>query len=634
VASLAVEGQSIFSSSSSSSSSSASAAPAVVDTALPLFSFALHACERGQRATAFYLRVGTAPGGADLWDSGRVAFAPGVLTTSASYAGSPLPPSSLIFASLVLYDVNDLPTPSTPLQLFFLTAKLSSNYTSPGVWSGAWLGTGTSGSGAHRGVYMRSSFLLPPSQGSNGAVLCAVATFSLLGYGEFFLNGAKVGQALLAPGWTQYNKRTQYLTVDVTQTLRQAQEEAVQSEVALAVLLGDGWYSTSADCWVHHLEKAVYVSAPKALVDLTVTFSDGSRRVYGTTAGDVSPWVWRFGSITRTWIGAEDIDDNLALPSNWTQGNTPVAGTGGWQTAVAVLGPPQQFPGALLVSQVEASTRALEVLAWQSHSNSTSPATPYIGGGRFEMNSSHSNMIFWVPTQNNFNTTAGGGGMSAPLFKYQLDPGACRPCPSVDACGSVVEVPQKDLDALALAPTNFSCSMLPTRGSNATSHVFFFGREFQGWPRVTVNSSRVSSSGCSPLNLTILVCGSRDGDCNAASQADELGGPDASLYTLATGACSGVWEPRFMYSSVRTVVITVFGADGEDAAAASLDVTGVRVAMEAPPLSSFDSSEGRYNWMHNAVVRTQENYITAFPNDPTREKKGWTQDIMCVCVCL
>jgi hypothetical protein len=603
VASLAVEGQPMLSPSASAAAPPAPE-PAVADTAWPLFTFALRACERGQRATAFYLRVGTTPGGAELWDSGRVPFAPGAPGTSARYAGSPLPASSRLFASLVLFDVNGTATPATPTQLFFLTAKLSSNYSAPGVWDGAWLGTGASGSGAHRGLYLRSSFSLPPGRVVGGAV----ATFSLLGYGELYIDGHKVGQALLAPGWTQYNKRTQYLTVDVTAALQQA-----QAEVALAVLLGDGWYSISADCWVHHLERAVYVSAPKALLDITVSFTDGSRQVFGSSAAaGAPPWVWSYGAITRAWIGAEDVDENLALPGNWTLGGTPAAGTLGWQAAVAVAGPPQQFPGALLVSQVEAPTRVQELLAWQTHSASNASATPYIGGGRFEMNSSHSSMLFWVPQ---------GGAL-----KYQLDPGACRPCPSVDACGSVVQVPQQALDRLALAPSNFSCSLLPTTGGNATSHVFFFGREFQGWPRVAV-SSYSSSSSCSPLNLTILICGSRDGDCNAASQPAEMGGPDASHYTLAAGACSGVWEPHFMYSSVRTVVVTLRGAGAGEAA---LDVTGVRVAMDAPSTSSFDSSEERYNWMHRAVARTQENYITAFPNDPTREKKGWTQDIMCV----
>lgn len=56
-----------------------------------------------------------------------------------------------------------------------------------------------------------------------------------LGLYELWLNGQRVGDALLTPGWTSYDHRIQYQSYDVTDLLQ-------QGENVLGALLGDGWY--------------------------------------------------------------------------------------------------------------------------------------------------------------------------------------------------------------------------------------------------------------------------------------------------------------------------------------------------------------------------------------------------------
>jgi alpha-L-rhamnosidase len=63
------------------------------------------------------------------------------------------------------------------------------------------------------------------------------------------------------------------------------------------------------------------------------------------------------------------------------------------------------------------------------------------------------------------------------------------------------------------------------------------------------------------------------------------------------------------------------------AGAAVLSVGTRRVAMEQPRAGAFATSSDTYNWLHEALVRTQENYVTGFPNDPSRERVGYTQDM-------
>ena len=50
--------------------------------------------------------------------------------------------------------------------------------------------------------------------------------------------------------------------------------------------------------------------------------------------------------------------------------------------------------------------------------------------------------------------------------------------------------------------------------------------------------------------------------------------------------------------------------------------------MEQRGDGAFASSSDTYNWLHEALARTQVNYCTGFPNDPSRERVGYTQDMM------
>ena len=59
---------------------------------------------------------------------------------------------------------------------------------------------------------------------------------------EAKLNGAKVGNFCLAPGLTDYKKRVQYQTYDVTAMLQRGENE-------LTVQLADGWYRGSCGAW-------------------------------------------------------------------------------------------------------------------------------------------------------------------------------------------------------------------------------------------------------------------------------------------------------------------------------------------------------------------------------------------------
>ena len=69
-----------------------------------------------------------------------------------------------------------------------------------------------------------------------GAVREARLYITSLGLYEAELNGLRVGDQVLTPGWTSYDKRLQYQTYDVTPLLQAGRN-------AIGVTLGNGWYS-------------------------------------------------------------------------------------------------------------------------------------------------------------------------------------------------------------------------------------------------------------------------------------------------------------------------------------------------------------------------------------------------------
>ncbi len=95
---------------------------------------------------------------------------------------------------------------------------------------------------------------------------------------EARLSGKKVGSFVMAPGHTDYRRRVQYQTYDVTALLRPGENE-------LTVQLADGWYRGSCGAWGL---KNQYGAETKLLAQLELTYQDGSRETVGTDA----TWQW------------------------------------------------------------------------------------------------------------------------------------------------------------------------------------------------------------------------------------------------------------------------------------------------------------------------------------------------------
>jgi hypothetical protein len=222
------------------------------------------------------------------------------------------------------------------------------------------------------------------------------------------------------------------------------------------------------------------------------------------------------------------------------------------------------------------------------------------------------------------NGSGGGAGSGPPPW------GAWRPVQLLDGPpalfpGSIL-TSQKEPPTLAggllLLPQ--TVRRLPA-ANGSTVHILDFGREVQGRPVLTATASAPG------LQLRTLVCGSfyltRKFTCDETTASSLNNGEGPGLYNFTLAGSGGgeeeeEYRPHFTYSALRRLVVHV------PAGAALVGAWAEQVVMAQPATATFASSSDTYNWLHEALARTQENYCTGFPNDPSRERVGYTQDVM------
>ena len=158
-----------------------------------------------------------------------------------------------------------------------------------------------------------------------------------LGFYETTINGEKVGDSEFAPTWSDYDKTIFFNVYDVTQQIRQGDNE-------LRVLLGNGFYNEQGG---RYTKFKVSFGPPTLLYFLYLTYNDGMReRVYSD-----QKWQWTESPITFNSIyGGEDYDARLETSPNPSQGGEKV-----WKPVVIMEGPEGR-----LRPQIAHSTKLME----------------------------------------------------------------------------------------------------------------------------------------------------------------------------------------------------------------------------------------------------------------------------------
>ncbi len=223
------------------------------------FSWASTAETHGLTQSAYQIRVGTKEHGDDVWDSGRVASARQVdLTLPAAVR---LRPATRYYWQVKIWNGEETASNWSSTS-WFETGLLAA-----ADWSGAkWIAAPvTAANGIAPRPLLRRVIQLPKQ------VQHARVYASAHGLYQLSINGQRVGDQYLAPGWTDYSKRIQHQTYDVTQLVQQGAN-------AIGVGLGDGWHRGKVGLnW-----RNVYGNTLALVAKLHVTYADGSTESFVT----------------------------------------------------------------------------------------------------------------------------------------------------------------------------------------------------------------------------------------------------------------------------------------------------------------------------------------------------------------
>src|SRR5439155_6745115 len=194
--------------------------PLGIDVLQPRFSWVLGHSERDEGQSAFQLLVASRRQAldrdeGDQWDSGKSASPE---SAQVVYNGKPLGSGRTYYWKVRYWDRQGRPSPYSRMAQFEMGLLAREE------WKGQWIG------GANQ---LRTEFQLPENAVRARAYICG------LGYYELRINGRKLGNNVLDPAWTTYEKRVLYATYDVTSHLKRGAN-------AVGVMLGEGWYKSRA----------------------------------------------------------------------------------------------------------------------------------------------------------------------------------------------------------------------------------------------------------------------------------------------------------------------------------------------------------------------------------------------------
>lgn len=250
--------------------------PLQVGTDRPVFSWRAETEEENWYQRAY--RVCVKRDGAQVWDSGEVKSG---RMNQIVYEGEPLESGTRYTWEVRVTDQRGRTTESE-------TAVFETGLLKAEDWTGRWIGE------TQDEVYhlFRKGFRL------KGAPLRARLHLCGLGQAECFINGERVGDAVLEPGWTDYEKTVLYNTFDVTGLLRAGAN-------GICVKLGDGMYNVRGGRYVYFPRS---YGKRKLLLQLEVTYPDGGRECV------VSDGSWQMGPSPILFCciyGGEDYDGRI-----------------------------------------------------------------------------------------------------------------------------------------------------------------------------------------------------------------------------------------------------------------------------------------------------------------------------------
>jgi alpha-L-rhamnosidase len=261
--------------------------PISIDTGKPRFTWKLGSDGRDVLQTAYEIKV--TDGKKTLWDSGKKVSDQSVQVV---YAGTPLESCHRYKWQVRIWDNNGKVTAwSKPASFRMGMLRISD-------WKAKWIVPGYA-----EDTVMRPSPLMRKQFSITKKIESACAYITAHGMYEAEINGKRVGDAYLTPGWTSYNKRLQYQVYDITAMLHDGAN-------AIGVMLGSGWYRGTIGFHGNN----VYGKDIALLCQINIVYTDGSIETVITD----NTWRSSTGPVRYSEIYDGEIYDARLEKKDWT----------------------------------------------------------------------------------------------------------------------------------------------------------------------------------------------------------------------------------------------------------------------------------------------------------------------------
>lgn len=193
-----------------------------------------------------------------VWDSGKV---PSSAMTHIPYEGRLLKSRDVISWYVILWDEEGREGEASQKASFELGLLEESD------WKAEWISGNYPVNKKHR--YPVDCFYKNFMVEDATKIVKARAYMTACGVYEGYLNRQRMGRFFLAPGITDYRKRIQYQTVDITGLIQSGKNR-------MQFMLADGWYRGSVGAWAI---KNFYGSKTKLLAQIEISYEDGHTEV-------------------------------------------------------------------------------------------------------------------------------------------------------------------------------------------------------------------------------------------------------------------------------------------------------------------------------------------------------------------
>ncbi|MFP4290923.1 MAG: family 78 glycoside hydrolase catalytic domain [Cyclobacteriaceae bacterium] len=328
--------------------------PLGIDRAQPRFFWEVSGEGRNLRQSAYQLLVASSEeklqsDEADIWDSGKISSSENI---QIAYDGPVLQSRTRYYWMVRIWDEKDQASAFSEAA-WFETALLDES-----DWQAQWIGDGRPAPEREEDFYGEiPNPIFRKTFSAEKNIAEARLYISGLGYYEAYLNGEKIGNHVLEPGWTNYGKRVLYSTYDVSEMLQ-------QGENALGVSLGNGWYNPLPLGLFRrfNLRKFLTIGQPKFIAQLHIRYEDGSEE---TILSDEN-WKASTGPFLKNNVYLGEVYDARLEQPGW---KTTGFDDSQWAQAVQV-----SPPGGKMLAQMAPPIRITKTLqpveVWQTDTGS------------------------------------------------------------------------------------------------------------------------------------------------------------------------------------------------------------------------------------------------------------------------